>query len=481
MFIVPEPKKYIQKDGNFYFSQNLVITIPENSLYPESIHAFTELFKNYTAGKTDIEFLQSKKLGHTAVISEKPFDVCTPCIKSKSDYEYELEIRENFAMISFSETIGLIHALIGFLQLIRIEDAETDIRLCVPCYDIYDKPDIAFRAIHLCVFHQTSLSFLKKAIALCGMTKCSHIIIEFWGMYRYECCPEISWKEAYTKEDILPLIKYANGLGLEVIPMLNHLGHASQGRICFGKHSALDNNLSLAPLFEDDGWSWCTTNPKTLRLLEECRRELIELCGKGSYFHIGFDEAYTFGTCRRCSKKDRNELMKEHLINITEDLKKYGRRPIMWSDMMHKNDDYDNKMYWLSGHGEYKIRPELPRDIIMAEWQYICTEEFKTAKSLAADGFAVLTCPWDTAENIDAAVNTAKNNTLMGVIGTTWHTLSQMQWLIPYISDKMWGEANLSIQEYQLCCSYHVRRCVPAEGRYENAGFSEQELSGHIY
>ena len=153
----------------------------------------------------------------------------------------------------------------------------------------------------------------------------------------------------------------------------------------------------------------------------------------------------------------------------------------MWSDMMHKNDDYDNKMYWLSDHGEYKIRPELPRDIIMAEWQYICTEEFKTAKSLAADGFAVLTCPWDTAENIDAAVNTAKNNTLMGVIGTTWHTLSQMQWLIPYISDKMWGDANLSIQEYQLCCSYHVRRCVPAEGRYENAGFSEQELSGHIY
>lgn len=483
MFIIPIPKKYKKCSGDFRFSEKLVITVPENfKSLTESIETFTELIKNYTAEKTHAEFAFSKKLSHTAVIAVNEYDGEDGMYSG--EYEYSLCIGGENAEICFSEDnhIGFIHAMSGFLQLIRIISdlsAPGGISFRVPCYEIYDRPEMNFRAIHLCVFHQTTLDFLKKAISLCGIMKCSHIVLEFWGMYRYECCPSLAWKGAYTKAQITPLIRYAQGLGIEVIPMLNHLGHASQGRICYGKHSALDNDLSLARLFEDDGWSWCTKNPETLELLAKCRRELIELCGKGSYFHIGFDEAYTFGTCDICSEYDRNGLMKEHLVNITNDLKSLGRRPIMWSDMLHKNEDFDSKMYWLSGHGEYVIRDELPRDIIMAEWQYRCVEEFKTAKSLAADGFDVVTCPWDVRENVDAAVLTARNNSLMGVIGTTWHTLSQLGWLIPHISDKMWGdngEDSVTDSEYHLCCAYNVRRCAPANGIYENAGISELEI-----
>ena len=74
---------------------------------------------------------------------------------------------------------------------------------------------------------------------------------------------------------------------------------------------------------------------------------------------------------------------------------------------------------------------------------------------------------------------TAKNNSLMGVIGTTWHTLSQLEWLIPHISDKMWGNngnGSVTHSEYELCCAYNVRRCVPAKGIYEDAGIAEYEI-----
>ena len=171
--------------------------------------------------------------------------------------------------------------------------------------------------------------------------------------------------------------------------------------------------------------------------------------------------------------------MKEHLIDITEDLKSYGRRPIMWADMLFNRADYDSS-YEIYGKEEYKIRPYLPRDIIMADWQYSKTEEFKTSVDLAADGFDVVCCPWKNPLNVVAAVDTVKNNSLFGVIGTTWHTLPHMQWLIPKISDKMWGDSTLSDQEYHLYCSYNVRRCVPAKGDYDKAGFVEKELCGII-
>lgn len=475
MFMLPIPKYHERAEGNFVFEDRLFVTLPKNICDKASCDCLCELVSGYTAGRTKAEFVVSEKLSHVAVISNNPYD---RALSLSTECDYELRCGRDSVELVFSDKTGFAHAFVSFLQLIRIERKNDDVSFRVPCYTINDSPEMAFRGIHLCVFHQTSLDFLKKAISLCGIMKCSHVVLEFWGMYRYECCPQLSWKEAYTKEQIKPLIAYANALGLEVIPMLNHLGHASQARICSGKHSALDNDLSLAPYFEEDGWSWCTSNPETLELLAQCRKELIELCGEGKYFHIGCDEAYTFGSCDKCSERSRNELMLEHLTNITVDLKKYGRRPIMWADMLFNKDDFDST-YEIYGKEEYKIRPHLPREIIMADWQYNLFEEFATSKDLLKDGFDVVTCPWKTRKNVSAAVDTTRNNSLFGVLGTTWHTLSEMQWLIPFISDRMWGNTQpLTDQEYTLYCAYNVRRCVPANGDYEKAGFLQQELSG---
>ena len=55
-----------------------------------------------------------------------------------------------------------------------------------------------------------------------------------------------------------------------------------------------------------------------------------------------------------------------------------------------------------------------------------------------------------------------------------------LKWLIPFLCDKMWGEAQLTNQEYHLHCAYNIRRCVPAHGDYEKAGIIEKELNGKI-
>ena len=316
---------------------------------------------------------------------------------------------------------------------------------------------------------------------LCGMMKCSHIILEFWGMYRYHCCPNLAWKDAYTDREIRPLILLANAMGMEVVPMLNHMGHASAGRVHYGKHSALDTDLTLAPYFEDDGWCWCTSNPKTLSLLAACRRELTDLCGEGKYFHIGFDEAYNFGHCDRCRKQDPHLLLKEHLLRTCEDIVSLGRRPIMWADMMLDVKKFDPEKYFLSSSAGKDFRRELPKEIIMADWQYRCADEdFKTSLELKNDGFDVLSCPWDFFENVHAAAQTVRDGKLFGMIATTWHTLKELIWLIPYAGDEMWGSpeehGRFHGEFYSLCAAYHVRRCVPSEGHYERAAMWDKEI-----
>ena len=78
------------------------------------------------------------------------------------------------------------------------------------------------------------------------------------------------------EQDTMTLIELANDFGMEVVPMTNHLGHASQARGGMGKHAVLDQNPRLATLFEPDGWTWCLSNPRVHTLLRRFREELIE-------------------------------------------------------------------------------------------------------------------------------------------------------------------------------------------------------------
>lgn len=480
MFITPNPKSYTQNEERFCFENELFVCYPEKAIKAEYIPILTELFSHYTAERTTARFVESKTLPQGVCILSKCADATAE--ERAPEGEYELSVTKDGAVIRFSAYDGLFHGLSGFLQLIRPDDTGDTLTYYVRGCEVKDEPKMNFRAVHFCVFHQTTLDFLKKNIMLCGMMKCTHIVLEFWGMYHYRCCPNLSWKDAYTDNDIRPLILLANAMGMEVIPMLNHLGHASGGRIHYGKHSALDTDLAMAPYFEDDGWCWCTSNPKTLALLAACRRELIELCGEGKYFHIGFDEAYSFGQCDRCRKYDPHLLMKEHLLHTCEDLISLGRRPIMWADMMLDVDKFDPEKYFLSSSAGKDFRGELPKELIMADWQYrTADEDFKTSFELANDGFDVVTCPWDFFENVHAAAQTVRDGKLYGMIATTWHTLKELIWLIPYAGDEMWGSAEdhgrFRGEYYSLCAAYNIRRCVPSEGHYERAATWDKEIN----
>ena len=268
-------------------------------------------------------------------------------------YTYSINITSEGVCIGAADESGLIQGFMTLLDRIKADDVDESSRAAIECCAIKDSPVVGTRMAHLCLFPETELSDIQRFFRLCGALKYSHVVIEFWGMLKYDCMAELAWPNAYTKQQIRPLICEANELGLEIIPMFNHWGHASAGRVMHGKHVVLDQNPALQTYFSEDGWCWDISKPKVRALLRQIRAELMELCGPGSYFHIGCDEAYNFEFT-----KDNMDMICDFLNEIGEDLRAHGRRVIAWGDMfLYRHENYNPKnRYTYNAPGEEEVQ-----------------------------------------------------------------------------------------------------------------------------
>ena len=150
--------------------------------------------------------------------------------------EYALAVDENGAAIVGRDYGGLMR---GFMALLmRIEYEEPGFR--IEKTQFASEYRINQRMLHICVFPDNDLYSIKKIVRLAGLCQYTHIVIEFWGMLKYDCMKELAWPQAFTKGQIGDLIREVRELGMEPVPMFNQLGHATASRICHGKHVVLE-------------------------------------------------------------------------------------------------------------------------------------------------------------------------------------------------------------------------------------------------
>jgi len=333
--------------------------------------------------------------------------------------------------------------------------------------------------VHICIFPETELWELQRFVRCCGALKYTHIIFEFWGMLRYDCLRELAWQHAYTKEQIAPIIDEAKALGMEVIPMFNHWGHASAGRVIYGKHVVLDQDPTLQSYFSEDGWCWDIRKPKVRDLLRQIRRELIEICGDGRYFHIGCDEAYNFEMT-----EENIDFLCEFINEIANELRDCNRRAIVWGDMfLYRKGTYNpNNKYACNAPSEEVERmmlARLNRELIIADWQYDAKEApVETAAVFADAGFDCLLCPWDRGIlPMRAVIRTVKEQTLMGVLHTTWHTLSAGMPYVTIAAAGAWESGDrYEHRKARTDTAALLRKIMPACGIYERAGWSKIQV-----
>ncbi len=431
-----------------------------------SVPIFKELWNNFTFKTTKLDIIE------TDDIVFKIGNIEDPTLNGE---DYAISVSEEGICISANTERNLI---CGFMTLLDMFQMDEEGNVTAPICEIKESARIKMRAIHFCVFHSTELWELERFIRFCGVLKYTHIILEFWGMLKYDCLPELAWSDGYTKEEIRPLIDLAVNLGMEIIPMFNHWGHAPSARVNQGKHVVLNQNPSLQYYYDDTGWSWNIKSQRTRDLMSDIRRELIELCGNGEYFHIGCDEAGGF-----VYTNENIASVCNYINEVASDLAGYGRKTLIWGDMLLSRDV-------VYKHGGYirncpnrecqeHMLDGLDKSIIIADWQYdVKSFPVETSLMLKDKGFDVVVCSWDEhRESIPVIADTVIENGLLGFMHTTWHTLTRGT---PYISDvavRCWNEdgeysGSGYFKEYAAAI---LRRCYDTSS-YERAGFAKEEV-----
>ncbi len=346
--------------------------------------------------------------------------------------EYRLNIDKSGVKIEANTLQGVRYALYTLRQLAIVKrNVEKLEGWIVPHAKIEDKPDMEWRGMHICWFHENQPWEVERMIRLAAYYKLNYAVIEPWGTFQSKSVPWFGWDDGtMTHKEIKRLKAIADDLGITLIPQLNVFGHASNSRIRAGKHATLDLKPEYQQYFEPfGGWNWCLSNPHTKEVQKKLIKELYEVFGCPPYFHIGCDEA-SIPSCPDCVKSSYSTLFKEQVKEMSEYVNSLGARTLMWHDMLLEQNDArwkskdGSKMNSIVAKGTKEtasVVNELPKDVIICDWYYRNPREsYPNWDYFKSFGFDVIACPWDRKGTADMITKAPKYG-LKGILGTIWN------------------------------------------------------------
>ena len=205
-----------------------------------------------------------------------------------------------------------------------------------------------------------TIGFIENFISLLADSGYNGLLLYLEDRVRTASYPLPAAGEAYTVDEIRHIVRYAADRGIEVVPCVSTLGHAER----FLRHRELEHFAELRGDMKGRFGgirkeTFCITHPDFYRFIGAYLREVAELF-PSRWFHIGLDEFFDFALCPRCreampTRREEYKMFVAHIVKIREMLAECGKRVMMWSDM-------------------FEFYPEafreIPRDVVMVDWQY---------------------------------------------------------------------------------------------------------------
>ena len=196
-----------------------------------------------------------------------------------------------------------------------------------------------------------TLKALAKEIYALGFNT---LIMEWEATYPYKQHSIISNRYAYSREELTEFINYSEGLGLDVIPLQQSLGHA--------EYILMHERYAY---LRADKRNLSQIDPTQLDAARDFFTELYSdmlSTHQSQYVHIGGDETRILD-CKRCQEKwgdDGEELGKsklyvEYMTMIAEIVIAQGKTPLLWADMILAHPD---------------AIADMPKNVIYIDWNY---------------------------------------------------------------------------------------------------------------
>jgi hexosaminidase len=198
-----------------------------------------------------------------------------------------------------------------------------------------DKPVVGIRCVHLDLkgtppTPERLIKLLKVFVA----ARYNSVLVEWEDSFPWTVDARFRSETAYSPVVVRKFAKAADDLGMELIPLVQCLGHMETPL-------RLDDYGHLREVSHDES----ALNPLARGargLIERMVDDVLALMPKVKRFHLGGDEAWTFGshpdTKKYIAKHGKGALYLRHVEPLLDRLIKRHIRPLLWHDMMRDWD-----------------------------------------------------------------------------------------------------------------------------------------------
>ena len=171
---------------------------------------------------------------------------------------------------------------------------------------------------------------LVGLLRVASLARYNAVLVEWEDTFPWTCDERFRGETFYTPETIAEFCRTADDLGIEVIPLVQCLGHMETPLGVSGyEHLREDPNdtATLNPLA-----------PGARELVQGMLDDILNLMPKIRYLHLGGDEARNMGshpdTRAYVDQHGKDRLYLQHVEPILDGLNARNIRPILWHDMM---------------------------------------------------------------------------------------------------------------------------------------------------
>ena len=169
-------------------------------------------------------------------------------------------------------------------------------------------------------------------------------------------------------------------------------------------------------------WSLNPTDPASLRFLDELYDEYLPAHSSG-LINIGCDETVDLGkpggkSLAAIAERGQGRIYIEHILNLHRLLtEKYGKQVMLWGDIVLNYPE---------------LVPELPKDLIVLNWDYEPKDAFPQVDIFAQCGLPQIVCPgtnsWNALfprlnaawQNVGQFVRDGRRVGALGMLNTDW-------------------------------------------------------------
>ena len=280
--------------------------------------------------------------------------------------------------------------------------------------EVRDWPSLSWRGVLLFLGNH-ALHFHKKLITnVLTRFKINSLMLE---------CEQVKWDATkgswpdwgMTKSDLSQELSYAYGAGLNVLPLVNTVGHMRW--------------LLLNPRFKhlsedpDHPSAICPTDPETYPLLFRLYDEVLKTFHTPS-LHFGGDElnyAYRYPWRSKKVYPTLSDGFIAHTGRLIKWLKQRGVQPMLWDDMLIAKDEALGNTNAENEAAAEKTRKAIPKDVLMFDWFYAEPGNATRIAVLRKAGFRnIIGSSWLSLAAIQETCQALTNAHCLGHLQTTW-------------------------------------------------------------